>query len=152
MYGCVFTENRPSGLRCPLSKYHTRIIQKCSHKLLWALVFPQLALLSLSCWHHAAVTNRTWHNENKKKKKKKRRVRCDVENSVFVLAPVWGTYQRCARVSVCTVHHGKSRTSVEGADKKAFFPHYFIVNIAGGCREQSWKQTWRGPSALANGR
>lgn len=48
-YGCVFTGNSPNGLRCPLSKYRTRIFQKCSHKLLWALVFPPLALLSLSC-------------------------------------------------------------------------------------------------------
>lgn len=126
-HGCTLVVNSRNSLHCPLSKYRTRIFKKKkAHKLFWLL-----ALLFLSSWHHASVTSRTWHNENKAGGRRQ----CDLENAGLLWVP---------SLSVCTTLRvyrtpatGKNRTSVEGDDKKSgLFFHYFIVNIAGGCHER----------------
>ena len=72
LYGCVFIENSPNSLHCPLSKYRMHIFEKNTRVNCSVLhVFPR-ALLALSSWHHAPVTNRPRHNENKKQD------RCDI--------------------------------------------------------------------------
>lgn len=122
LYGCMFIENSPNSLHCPLSKYRMHIFKNDLINCSLALGFPH-ALLFLSSSHHASVTNRPWQQWELKKKKSENK--CDLWVPLKLKLVCWcywsfWAYIAGVHVSACvlyTMAWVKTLKPVDGDDK-----------------------------------